>query len=165
MPFSEAGRSAMQKLVAAMAAEDTDLAEQLASRVWIATTASTAHERGVARVIEQAVTDRNVVKLTYRDRRGQSSARRVEAHGVLGGPRGWYLVGWCLERQDARTFRLDRIVSVERTSSRAAARDMTSLLPYADETTQPASRLVRGEEAQTKSRTAPALRQRPVASR
>ncbi|NZA26409.1 YafY family transcriptional regulator [Luteimonas sp. SJ-92] len=48
-------------------------------------------------------------RFRYRDREGRGSEREVEPHGLVCATGHWYLVGWDLQRQDWRTFRVDRI--------------------------------------------------------
>lgn len=54
---------------------------------------------------------RRSVRLTfdYRDRHGVVSARRVEPHRLATRRRRWWLLAYDLDRQDWRTFRLDRM--------------------------------------------------------
>ena len=55
------------------------------------------------------------VRLRYVDRNGAESIRRVEPHVLSPADRKWYLLCWDLDRDDWRTFRVDRIQSVEHT--------------------------------------------------
>jgi predicted DNA-binding transcriptional regulator YafY len=53
------------------------------------------------------------VQIQYTDVRNQPSERRLEPHGLVHTGARWYLVAWDLDRDDWRTFRVDRIRSVE----------------------------------------------------
>jgi predicted DNA-binding transcriptional regulator YafY len=55
------------------------------------------------------------VRLRYTDGAGADSIRRVEPHVLAPSDRKWYLLCWDLDRDDWRTFRVDRIHSVEHT--------------------------------------------------
>lgn len=59
--------------------------------------------------------DRERVRLRYTDRHGTESVRRVEPHALSSAGRNWYLLCWDVDREDWRTFRVDRIESVEHT--------------------------------------------------
>jgi predicted DNA-binding transcriptional regulator YafY len=50
---------------------------------------------------------------SYRSHQGEISERRVEPHRLVATDRRWYLVAYDLEREDWRTFRVDRITSVQ----------------------------------------------------
>jgi predicted DNA-binding transcriptional regulator YafY len=76
-----------------------------------------------AAVVEQALASRRVVAITYRDRGGTASRRRVEPHLLARTGDRWYLVGWCRERDAPRWFRWDRIEAAALTSEPAPERD------------------------------------------
>jgi predicted DNA-binding transcriptional regulator YafY len=50
---------------------------------------------------------------SYRSHGGEDTERRVEPHRLVATDRRWYLVAFDLERDDWRTFRVDRITSVK----------------------------------------------------
>ncbi|MFW5921370.1 MAG: helix-turn-helix transcriptional regulator [Polyangiales bacterium] len=58
--------------------------------------------------VASACRDEEIVTFRYRDARGRASERRVEPHGIVNAGSRWYLAGWDLDRDDFRTFRLDR---------------------------------------------------------
>ena len=49
------------------------------------------------------------LRFDYSDRRDASSQRRVEPYRIAHAGQRWYLVAWDLDREDWRTFRVDRI--------------------------------------------------------
>jgi predicted DNA-binding transcriptional regulator YafY len=53
--------------------------------------------------------DHERLRFDYRDHDGATSLRTVEPHRLVSGGRRWYLVAWDVDRQDWRTFRVDRI--------------------------------------------------------
>ncbi|MCK8468547.1 MULTISPECIES: helix-turn-helix transcriptional regulator [Microbacterium] len=65
--------------------------------------------------IALATRDTERLRLRYVDGEGQESVRRVEPHALAPAGRKWFLLCWDLDRDDWRTFRVDRIVSVEHT--------------------------------------------------
>jgi predicted DNA-binding transcriptional regulator YafY len=132
MPFPEAGRTALNKLVGAMAAGPKGGAARIVSRIRIIPGPEMSIGR-VSKAILKALLDSVTVDLTYRDAGGQLTQRVVEPAGVLGTPNGWYLAGWCRLRQAPRTFRLDRIEQISCTSEAVQVRsldDILSELPY-----------------------------------
>lgn len=58
-----------------------------------------------------ATRDREGVRFRYRDVAGNESRRHVEPHGLVNTGARWYLVAYDLDREDWRTFRVDRIAS------------------------------------------------------
>jgi predicted DNA-binding transcriptional regulator YafY len=65
--------------------------------------------------IALATRDAERLRLRYVDGSGAESVRRVEPHALAPSDRKWFLLCWDLDRDDWRTFRVDRIVSVEHT--------------------------------------------------
>lgn len=53
------------------------------------------------------------VRFSYQSHEGATTQRDIEPYAVLHTDERWYVVGRCLERQDTRTFRLDRITQLE----------------------------------------------------
>ncbi|MFE5892518.1 helix-turn-helix transcriptional regulator [Streptomyces sp. NPDC002285] len=53
--------------------------------------------------------DAERLRFEYRDHDGAPTRRTVEPHRLVCSERRWYLVAWDLDREDWRTFRVDRI--------------------------------------------------------
>ena len=60
-------------------------------------------------VIAAACRDGECLRFAYRSRDGTGSRRVVEPHALVNLGRRWYLVAWDRDREDWRTFRLDRL--------------------------------------------------------
>lgn len=67
-------------------------------------------------ILSGAIQDRRQVRMDYVARGGEDSHRRLEPYRVLAWGSRWYLFAWDLDREDWRTFRLDRIQTL-RTST------------------------------------------------
>jgi predicted DNA-binding transcriptional regulator YafY len=129
-PFARAARTALQKIVAAMPAQEASAARELAGRVQFLSRPDAARPATIPVIIEEAVAGKQVLRLDYLDRHGEPSAREVEPVMFLAGVNGWYLVAWCRLREDLRTFRLDRIVTAATTGRVAPVRqDVAVQLP------------------------------------
>jgi len=127
-PFGPAGRDAIRKIVAVMAPDDAESARRLAGRVRIMGMASPDEMLRVPLVIEQALSGRQVLELSYQDRFGEWTSREVEPVTFVARDQGWYLVAWCRLRDDLRVFRLDRIATVRATGAPAPDRELTDEL-------------------------------------
>lgn len=106
MPFGASARTALRKVLHAMGAAADD-ARALADKV--ALVGDGRRPRGVSAVLEHAVTEREVLAIDYVDKDGRRTRREVEPFGFVGTDDHWYLVAWCRLRDDARSFRADRI--------------------------------------------------------
>jgi predicted DNA-binding transcriptional regulator YafY len=58
------------------------------------------------------------IKFSYRDGSGNQTERRVEPYGLVSAERRWYVVARDLDRDDWRTFRLDRMSDLALTGHR-----------------------------------------------
>ncbi|NYE94828.1 putative DNA-binding transcriptional regulator YafY [Psychromicrobium silvestre] len=59
--------------------------------------------------ISAAISERRVLSLRYQKHDGEASSRLIEPYRLVdSGPR-WYLLAWDLQREDWRTFRVDRV--------------------------------------------------------
>jgi len=119
-PFATSARSALTKMMAAMADAELDAARDLGARVLtfapreattrVAASASTAAtDPTVPRAVERAIVDRRVLRIRYTDKHDEPTERTVEPVAVVEVGRRWYLTAWCRLREGVRAFRLDRI--------------------------------------------------------
>jgi predicted DNA-binding transcriptional regulator YafY len=63
--------------------------------------------------LSSAVRERHRVKMRYLSFNGEETERSFDAYGIVFNEGYWYTAGYCHLRHDLRTFRLDRIFSVE----------------------------------------------------
>ncbi|MCI0397468.1 MAG: YafY family transcriptional regulator [Chloroflexi bacterium] len=63
--------------------------------------------------LSSAVQQRQRILLRYRSWRGDESERRFDPYGIVFHEGYWYTSGYCHLRHDVRTFRLDRIITLE----------------------------------------------------
>jgi predicted DNA-binding transcriptional regulator YafY len=68
--------------------------------------------------------DREQLRFDYSAHGGESTLRRVEPHRLVNWGRRWYLVAFDLEKQDWRTFRVDRVQPRIPTGPRFSPRDL-----------------------------------------
>ncbi len=82
-------------------------------------------------LLSEAVQSHLCVTLGYRSERGELTHRTVEPYGLVGRAGKWYLVGWCRLRVDYRTFRLDRIQTIEQSQERFTKNEGFDFRAYA----------------------------------
>ena len=83
--------------------------------------------------VQRGVAQRRVLRLTYRGREREETARDVEPLGVVCYGGAWYLVAWCRLRRDVRHFRVDRIRELTVLDERFAAHAEFSLTKHLEE--------------------------------
>jgi predicted DNA-binding transcriptional regulator YafY len=81
--------------------------------------------------VAQACRDAERLHFDYADRDAYRSERRVEPYRLVLLGRRWYLIAWDLDRQDWRSFRLDRLSAPRSTGAQFAPRE----LPFEDAAT------------------------------
>jgi predicted DNA-binding transcriptional regulator YafY len=74
--------------------------------------------------IAGACRDRERLRFPYRSRDGVDSRRLVEPHSLVNVGRRWYLLAWDCEREDWRTFRVDRLERPSPAGTRFAPREV-----------------------------------------
>lgn len=72
--------------------------------------------------IAAACRDNLKLKLSYQDRAGKPTMRNLEPMRLAHTGRRWYLVAWDLDREDWRTFRVDRVQQVAAVGSQFVPR-------------------------------------------
>jgi predicted DNA-binding transcriptional regulator YafY len=77
----------------------------------------------VLMAIAQACRDSHQLRLEYRRGDGETMRRLVEPHRLVSAARRWYLVAWDCDREDWRTFRVDRILRPPSPGNRCAPRE------------------------------------------
>ena len=111
----EALTSARDKIVAALGGEDPR------DQLHIAT--ASADDPDLARRISVAINEHRVVELEYyKENEDELSRRVVEPYHLFNGTEGWYVSVFDRAKDDVRSFRLDRIKTVEVTDETFAPR-------------------------------------------
>ena len=99
-----------------------------ALQTYVASVATSTNQPRVdARVLTDltaACRDHELVRFDYEDR-GKSGSRRIaEPYGLVNWGRRWYLVAWDRDREDWRTFRVDRMTPKFPAGPRFAPREL-----------------------------------------
>lgn len=74
--------------------------------------------------VAQACRDEERLRFTYTVQSGEQTHRHVEPHRLVSLGRRWYLVAYDLQRQDWRSFRLDRLEQPRNTGARFTPRSL-----------------------------------------
>ena len=82
---------------------------RLLQSVAVAPTVGATVSPEVVMAVATASRDHQRLRFDYRSHDGTSTTRTTEPHRLVHTGRRWYLVAWDLDRDDWRTFRLDRL--------------------------------------------------------
>jgi predicted DNA-binding transcriptional regulator YafY len=97
-------------------------ARERAARRWGPPPAAT-----VPLAIQEAITARHVLRITYRDRHDRETVRDVEPVAFAATRTEWYLMAWCRLRGGTRAFRVDRVLAASDTGEPASPRSYRDL--------------------------------------
>jgi predicted DNA-binding transcriptional regulator YafY len=116
LPWGGAASSAMTKLLATLPLQKARALRALCRRVIVGRPASASirESAGAAppellRLFEQAFSSGLGLGFRYTDRQGRVTPRRIEPHGLLVETPVWYVLARDLDKNEPRTFRMDRI--------------------------------------------------------
>jgi predicted DNA-binding transcriptional regulator YafY len=73
-------------------------------------------------ILASACRDHVELRFAYGDSKGRASERRVEPQGLVHTGYRWYLVAWDVDKDDFRTFRVDRVAKAPVLGARFAPR-------------------------------------------
>lgn len=120
LPFASEGSTALGKILNSMNATDRRQVADLLERV--GSTTAPVRTRA-ARTIDEAIRRQIVVNISYIDRDGTTTDRRIDPIQYAHVAGRWYLHAYCHLRKGGRWFRLDRIRSARLTRSKAPQHD------------------------------------------
>lgn len=104
--------SALDKVKNVLRSHQKDQLEQLKEQTHVQVPAGIIKNYGYLSSIQNAITARHIMELSYRNKKEEDSRRRVEPIGLIFYAFDWHLIGWCHMREDYRDFRVSRIVSI-----------------------------------------------------
>jgi predicted DNA-binding transcriptional regulator YafY len=99
--------------------------------VTLATSGGPTVDAETLTAIAGACRDRERLRFAYRGRDAAETRRRVEPHTLVNLGRRWYLVAWDCDREDWRTFRIDRLDRLSPAGSRFEPRALPNDDPAA----------------------------------
>lgn len=116
VPFVGSAEAALDRACRALSADRQRAIQHLLRRILIGSPASENVKRSIGAVdhtllsvFERCFTDARQMELTYIDRHGVHSLRRIECIAIALHTPAWYIVAWDLDKDASRIFRMDRI--------------------------------------------------------
>jgi len=129
--------SAVQGLSGIMAAETSQVLRKLSAMFnknavnWLETDFSDWNysDRGTFDNFKAAILERRIAEFDYYGASGEKTRRRVEPVRLLFKSRAWYVMAFCLTRQDERLFKLLRVRNLALADAHFAERDLPPAAP------------------------------------
>lgn len=106
-PYADLAAAGIQKIVDVLDPRTRARADELAGRVWV--NAARPSSRTIRSALEEAMSERRVIRIRYTSRDGSTTIRDVEPVLFASTNGQWYLVGWCRLRDAMRWFIVSRI--------------------------------------------------------
>lgn len=97
---------------------------KLLQSVAVTPSGAAAVQPEVLLAVAEACRDHQRMRFDYRNHDGTATRRTTEPHRLVNTGRRWYLIAWDLDRNDWRTFRLDRLAPVIPTGPRFTPREV-----------------------------------------
>jgi len=120
-PNSRNYSSAMYKIRAVLNLSEKELLESIDDRIEVLRRPGDAPiqpDLHLLQPILKSVDQGKVIRIKYHSNYKQESTERlVEPMGIFFTDNYWHLIGWCRMRNDYRDFRLDRILSIQKTDT------------------------------------------------
>src|SRR5215203_2601900 len=96
--------SARQKIVDALGQDPAHEGLQI--------TTAKGDDSEIARVVSKAIAEHRLLEIEhYKEEVDEFTTRRIEPYKLMNGQEGWYVHAWDADKDDTRSFRLDRIRS------------------------------------------------------
>ncbi len=123
---SKETKQALSKLKAIIPKEKQSEIDELTSRISIDLSPwqKDMMREEYLQTINSAIVERKILCFDYSDSKGDISFREVEPYRLLHKSNSWYLQGFCLLRQEMRTFRFSRIRKLVITERSFISRDI-----------------------------------------
>ena len=115
--LAQASQVALGKILSVLPAAARAAAQSLA--IYAPPMALDPSAQAALLTLREAAQDQRRVRFTYRDASDQSTQRTVRPLGCFYWGKVWTLAAWCEVRDGFRSFRLDRMVGVQRIDGKA----------------------------------------------
>lgn len=116
--IDDAAQSALAKIEKLLPSGSRERVDEVRSVTFADLASDTSTARGNFTVFTRAAATQQIVECDYLDRLGAATVRRLEPVQLVFANRCWYVAAYDLDRDDWRTFRLDRVSQPHVTSQR-----------------------------------------------
>ncbi len=125
--------TAMQKVKAVLRHHQKEKLESLNDNIMLQIPEGYKLNMAFMSLLQQAITDKQQVSITYTNKEDSSSDRSIEPIGLIFYAFNWHLIAWCHKRTEYRDFRLSRIKEVKLLGKAFIKQDHIGLNDYIKE--------------------------------
>ncbi|HTN37933.1 MAG TPA: YafY family protein [Arachidicoccus sp.] len=105
--------SAMAKIKSVLQSAEKEKLETLSSSMGLQVPEMLILNNSFIPSIQNAIIQKRLLEIEYKNKKEETSRRKVEAIGLVFYAFGWHLIGWCHTREDYRDFKLNRILALK----------------------------------------------------
>lgn len=114
-PYEGSLENALQKIKYQMSEEQQQELSKYTQGFAVVTPTIMNIDKHLLHSIEEAIASSTQISLHYQKKGSNSpEVRQVDPYSIIHWNRKWYLIGYCHLRRENRTFRMDRIVNIEK---------------------------------------------------
>lgn len=107
--------NAIDKIKSVLKNSEKEKADLLQEKIGIYVSPETDHNRDYLTIIQNAIVDKQVLKISYVNNQNEASERETEPIGMSFYTNQWHLIAWCRIRHEYRDFKVLQIQKLENT--------------------------------------------------
>ena len=123
--FAKEYSEAITKIKSVLRNSTKEKADLLSERILFRQNINNDKTSGYLSVLQGAITNFNILKLTYTSENNETTQRNIEPFAMYNTQENWLLIAFCRLRKDFRAFRLDRIQKLEVLTDKFEPHNMT----------------------------------------
>ncbi|KPE52155.1 helix-turn-helix transcriptional regulator [Chryseobacterium indologenes] len=107
--------NAIDKIKSVLQQREKEKADLLQEKIGIYVSPETDHSRDHLTIIQNAIIDKQILKISYVNNQNEASEREIEPIGMSFYTNQWHLIGWCWARRGYRDFKVLQIRDLKNT--------------------------------------------------
>lgn len=107
--------NAIDKIKSVLRYSEKEKADLLQNKIGIYISPETDHSKDYLTIIQNAIVERQILKISYLNNSNEASERDIEAIGMSFYTNQWHLIAWCWKRLEYRDFKVLQIQDLKNT--------------------------------------------------
>lgn len=108
--------NAIDKIKSVLRYSEKEKADQLQEKIGIYVSPETDHSKDYLTLIQNAIVDKQILKISYLNNVNETSEREIEPIGMSFYTNQWHLIAWCWMRKEYRDFKVLQIQELRNTA-------------------------------------------------
>lgn len=110
--------SAIDKIKSVLQNPDKEKVDFLHSQIRVYQPLDQKNESNYLTIIQNAIVNKNILVIEYRNNSGEFSKREIEPIGMTFYSNQWHIIAWCWKRIEYRDFKITQVISVVQTDEK-----------------------------------------------